>query len=154
MAFHLPRVPVELCARALRRVRRDPLTNEGVDTMGIQEQLTQAIGAHGMWKARLRSAIDSGSSEFLPTNVRKDNLCDFGKFLYEKMSPIDRKHPRYETVRALHARFHVEAAAILELAMQGRKADAEKRLSDMRGEYVSVSASLTSEMMGWKAETR
>jgi len=47
--------------------------------MAIAEEITKAIGAHGMWKQRLRQAIDTGKSEFTVERVRPDNLCDFGK---------------------------------------------------------------------------
>jgi len=47
------------------------------------QDLDMAIGAHAMWKMRLANAIASGKSEFVPERIEPDNLCDFGKWLYD-----------------------------------------------------------------------
>jgi hypothetical protein len=47
--------------------------------MNLQEQIKSATGAHGLWKARLKSAIDSGSSQFSPSIVRLEDQCEFGE---------------------------------------------------------------------------
>jgi hypothetical protein len=44
----------------------------------FREQIRAAIGAHGTWKARLRSAIDSGQSTLSVGVTRLDDRCDNG----------------------------------------------------------------------------
>ena len=41
--------------------------------MALDDEITKAIGAHGVWKMRLRSAIDSGKADADPVEVGKDN---------------------------------------------------------------------------------
>ena len=50
--------------------------------MSLKDEISAAIGAHGSWKTRIRTAIESGTSEFSPLNVAADNKCAFGKWLY------------------------------------------------------------------------
>ena len=65
--------------------------HEKVKTMSIKEEINKAIGAHGMWKFRLDQAVEKGTSEFTVDNVRKDNLCDFGRWLYGPTVPAAMK---------------------------------------------------------------
>jgi hypothetical protein len=118
--------------------------------MNIQEEIQKAIGEHGKWKQRLRVAIDSGTSDHSVSTVCQDNQCAFGKWLYT----LDRKTSssnRYQCVKVAHADFHREAARILELALDGKKKDAEEGLS-FTSKFADVSAKLTLEMMAWKKE--
>ncbi len=120
--------------------------------MSLADQINKAIGAHGMWKQRLRSAIDSGKSEFTVADVGKDNLCEFGKWLYgTSLSAADKTSAEYKAVRDLHARFHQCAAKVLSCALAGNRAAAEASLGN-DGEFTTASAELTRAMMGWKAK--
>lgn len=131
--------------------------SSGVDEMGqtdmsLAEQINKAIGAHGMWKQRLRSAIESGKSEFTIADTGRDNLCEFGKWLYgTSLSAADKASVEYKLVRDLHARFHQSAAKVLSRALAGDRAGAEASIGNA-GEFTSVSADLTRAMMGWKAK--
>lgn len=116
--------------------------------MANTEEINKAIGAHGMWKQRLRQAVDSGKSEFTVERVRPDNNCDFGKWLHG-LPPGDKNSEHWKTVQDLHAKFHIEAARVLQLATTGNKAEAEKGLAS-NSPFTSVSAKLTSAMMKWK----
>ena len=44
-------------------------------------QIDAAIIAHDQWKARLLAAVEAGSSEFQPDQVRADERCAFGQWL-------------------------------------------------------------------------
>ncbi len=116
--------------------------------MSKSEEIKKAIGAHGMWKVRLRSAVDTGTSEFTVDKVKADNNCDFGKWLHG-LSPDEKKTENWAKVRDLHAKFHVEAAKILENALTGKKDTAAKGL-DTSSEFSKLSASLTSAMISWE----
>ena len=54
--------------------------------MSVHDEIDKAISAHGMWKQKLRNAIDTGECESTPAKVKMDNNCAFGKWLYERIS--------------------------------------------------------------------
>jgi len=117
--------------------------------MSLKDEITKAVGAHGMWKKRLDSAIDTGSSEFTPERVCADNQCDFGKWLYGgTITAADKTNPHYEAVRKRHAEFHKSAADVLKLALAGKKNEAH-RLIGTEGRFTAASADLTKAMMTW-----
>ncbi len=118
--------------------------------MSLKDEISKGIGAHGKWKQRILSAIQTGQSEWTPETVRQDNQCDFGKWLYA-CSSQDKSSPHYDKVKELHAHFHTVAGGVLEMALTGDKAKAESAVT-MNSEYRSVSGNLTSEMMAWKRE--
>ncbi len=120
--------------------------------MSLAEEISKAIGAHGMWKQRLRSAIDSGKSEFTPDAVAKDNACDFGQWLYgSSLSAADKASAEYKSVKDLHAQFHQCASSVLSCAIAGKKADAESMMGNS-GKFTTTSGELTRAMMTWKAK--
>ncbi len=115
--------------------------------MDIKGEITKAIGAHGMWKQRLRKAIDTGTSEFTVVGVRPDNNCEFGKWLHSL--PTDIKiSDHWKKVQTLHASFHVEASQVLNLALSGKKTEAEMALNT--GKFSQISGELTGAMMKWQ----
>lgn len=117
------------------------------------EELDKAIGAHGMWKARLKSAIDSGKIDTPIELIRIDNQCAFGKWFYgSTISDIDKSSIHYKTIKELHAEFHRVAARVAELAISGKKAEAAKMMA-YGGEYSSISSNLTQAMIAWKKES-
>jgi hypothetical protein len=52
-------------------------------------------------------------------------------------------------VQKLHAEFHKAAAHVLQLAVQGKKAEADKMMAQ-DSVFVDVSGRLTSAMMHWQ----
>ena len=116
--------------------------------VNIKEEITRAIGAHGLWKGRLLSAIKEGSSEFSVDNVRTDKFCIFGQWLYSLPADV-RSLTHWQAVRQLHGEFHLEAAKILALALRGDKAQAQAALAD-DSSYVDISSRLTRAMMVWR----
>ena len=121
--------------------------------MATNEELTaqvqKALVAHGAWKVRLASAIAAGTSEFNPNEVRADDRCALGGWLYREIDRELRAAPQYESVRALHARFHVSAAAVLELAISGRKAEAIASMEPGK-DFGRVSTQLTIALSNWR----
>ena len=127
------------------------MADTGTST-AIAQQITSAIAAHAHWKARLRSAIATGKSDFDVETVRRDDRCDFGTWLHVSIAAPDRAGPHYTTVRDLHAKFHVEASRILGLALAGRQSEAEAAM-ESGGEFVRLSTKLTSELVRWRDES-
>jgi Chemoreceptor zinc-binding domain len=113
----------------------------------ISDQINNAIGAHGLWKTRLKYSIEHGKSDFATEQVRMDNLCEFGKWLYS-CSAEQKKSPDWKNIKDLHGKFHAAAANVLELALKGKKKEAETEL--LNGNFSKVSNMLTSSLMQWK----
>ena len=55
----------------------------------------------------------------------------------------------YKTVHDLHARFHLEASHVLELALAGRREDAKSAMA-MGSPFATVSSKLTTALTAWK----
>ena len=117
--------------------------------MNTDTQITKAIGAHGMWKSRLLSAISTGRLDTPVTTIERDDECDFGKFLHgPDLDAGEHASADYKKVRDLHAEFHKIAAEVARLAQTGRAADARTMVDN--GRYATASGALTSAMMDWK----
>lgn len=116
--------------------------------MDVRE-INKAIGAHGVWKVRLREAIASGSSDHSPGVVANDAACDFGKWL-NAIPAADRCTEFWDKVHKVHLRFHQEAGKILALALNGNPDAAMELITDMRGEFVTTSIELTTVLSDWK----
>jgi methyl-accepting chemotaxis protein len=91
--------------------------------MQLDEQIRSAIAAHGMWKSRLRTAIDTGKADVTVEQARSDHQCAFGKWIYAVDMQLQ-SSAEYRRCRELHQRFHAEAAGVLQLALAGKKQDA------------------------------
>jgi methyl-accepting chemotaxis protein len=114
------------------------------------QEIDKAIGAHGMWKNRLKQAIDTGNLEISVATIGAKDQCAFGKWLHgTTLSPHDKVSEHYKAVAELHAQFHKVAARVAELATAGKKSEAEKLLGS-DSEFVSISTKLTAAMMAWK----
>lgn len=116
--------------------------------MSLVDEINKAVGAHGMWKIRLREAIDTGKSTFTVANVKVDNLCEFGKWLYSLPS-AQQTEAHWKTVQTMHAEFHKVASSILAAALSGQKEQAENGLK-AGGDFARTSAKLTAAMVAWR----
>jgi len=108
------------------------------------ETVQTAIAAHGMWKARLREAIESGQSSHSVATVRRNDACEFGMWLAKAGDD-----PRLADVRRLHTEFHQEAAGVLELALSGKRDDAERAIG-LGGAYGRTSSALVMALKSWE----
>lgn len=115
--------------------------------MATADELNKAIGAHGLWKAKLQIAIETGKCDVLAGDARRDDKCEFGKWLLTQ----PHVNPRARRVTDLHKRFHGAVGSVLDAALAGKRADAQ-RLSKDGSEYANISMLLTREMMDWKRE--
>ena len=117
--------------------------------MDVHDEINQAIAAHGQWKVKLRNAIETGECESTPDKVKQDNNCSFGKWLHERIDPEVKHSPFYKEIVYLHAQFHKEAGAILELALNGNKKEAENLMKSWSS-FSGLSGKLTRKMMEWQ----
>lgn len=119
-------------------------------TVTIKDQITAAIGAHGLWKGRLRAAIDKGKSDFPVDAVRDDRQCSFGKWLFgPELDAQDKKSTHYKICVDLHRRFHLAAAGVMALALAGKKLEAAQAL-DGNHDFKKLSTELTRVLIAWK----
>jgi methyl-accepting chemotaxis protein len=116
--------------------------------LGHIEEIDKAIGAHGLWKARIKDAIKSGKSDFKPEVVQQNNQCDFGKWFYA-LEPAIRRQPVAVEVEALHTEFHKLASGLIKSATTGQKAAAEKGAAE-GSPFFDTSMKLVTKMVAWK----
>ena len=113
------------------------------------KEIIDAIGAHGNWKQRLRRAIETGNSDFTFDKIKVDNQCDFGKWLHS-LSSDEKKSSHWLNIQQLHAKFHIEAARLLERAMQGKQKEAMDAMA-IGNDFTRLSCGLTMAMVKWKS---
>ena len=112
--------------------------------------IDNAIGAHGLWKARLRAAIATGTLDGDVETLRRPDRCTFGLWMLSgDVTDADRASTYYATVDRLHARFHEAAAHVAELAIAGQR-DEAKRLMERGGDFAERSTELVTAMLRWK----
>lgn len=109
-----------------------------------------AINAHGRWKFRIKDAIRTGESNWNPEELKPDNQCAFGKWLYS--FPLDERDEHFKVVHDLHAKFHQAAAKVLELAITGRQEEAHKLSHDFNSEYSILTSELVLALSNWSKE--
>jgi hypothetical protein len=109
-----------------------------------------ALEAHIKWKQRLKGIIDGTGTEVLdPRIVSKDNECVLGKWLYGEGGEKFGNLPVFKEVVTAHAHFHQCAGHTLELAMEGKNAEAEKELTG--GTFAKASLTVTRHLLRlWK----
>lgn len=116
----------------------------------LVQQINEAIGAHGMWKMRLKTAIRTAQSEISPATASCSDQCAFGKWLEgSELSPAVKSGTPYAVIKRLHAEFHRSAGAVLGQALSGRKSEAE---AAMDGEFAEKTDKLVRALTKWKRE--
>lgn len=116
----------------------------------VVKEINDAIGAHGSWKLRLRTAINTGRSDVTPEVAGCDDKCAFGAWLYgSTIDAATRAELPYQVIRRLHADFHRSAASVLALAVGGQK---ERAVELLEGDYTERSEKLARALGKWKRE--
>jgi hypothetical protein len=122
--------------------------NRGETLLSLNDEISAAIAAHGMWKTRSKTAIASGRSEFSPADIGVDNKCQFGKWIHGIADARVTASGEYRQCLTLHQEFHMLAARVLSMALAGKKAEAEGAMA-AGGDFATVSGKLTRAMMDW-----
>lgn len=115
--------------------------------MSNKDEIKKAIGAHGLWKTKLRNAVEAGKHEFKVDVVRQDNQCEFGKWL-ATVHPSAAEAPHMKKVSELHSKFHSEAANVLKLVDLGQ-ADAASKALDHGSTFEKTTTALTLSLLDW-----
>lgn len=110
------------------------------------------IAAHGLWKFRLYSAIESGRSRFDPDVVQRDDRCPFGLWLHGDGRASHGADRRFEPIVGLHAQFHRAAAEVLRAAVSGRS-DAAASMMRPGEPFLDTSLELVRRIDAWRTGT-
>jgi methyl-accepting chemotaxis protein len=112
-------------------------------------QINRAIGAHGMWKNRLKGAISNGGSDVKADTAGRDDACEFGKWLASV--PASQRDAHWSKVSELHKAFHQTVGDVLRKLEAGDKASAEK-LTANDSPFAMASAKCTMAMLEWSKQ--
>ena len=116
--------------------------------MSYVDEINEAIASHGLWKFRLKKAIESGESDWSVSDLRQNDACAFGIWLQGLPADV-RGGEHGRAVDALHTEIHQLAADVLKLALDGRKEEAEAAIA-FGSPFAVTSAKLTSAMTSWR----
>jgi len=117
--------------------------------MLLELEISQAIRSHERWKAKLCTSIESGTVTADAFDVGRDDICDFGRWLYGATIPKDAQcDPHYISVQHLHAKFHKCAEKVVYLLSEGKKTDPSALMAS-GGEYTKTSDQLIATMVDW-----
>ena len=101
------------------------------------EEIKTAIGAHGAWKMKLKTAITTGKTDLDPNVLRCDDQCALGKWLHGSSIDLQtRMGMPYKVNKRVHAEFHECAARVVELVLKHENAKAAALLE---GEFTEKS---------------
>jgi hypothetical protein len=133
---------------ALFRDKNKSLQESGTGKDGVAElDISAAIQAHVQWKQRLLSYINGEGEERLdPDVVGSDCLCSLGKWIHGHGAECYGEHPKFLSLKAIHADFHTYAAAVVHAVHRGEKEHALRLLQG--GEYPKVSNRIKSMLAG------
>ncbi|MCW0234779.1 MAG: methyl-accepting chemotaxis protein [Ferrovibrio sp.] len=117
----------------------------------ILTALDTAVKAHAQWKDRLKSAVETQTSDIAPEQACLDNRCQFGKWIYSEgaAAPLAERGADYERVRQLHAEFHRCAGDTLRKALTGDRAGYDRDTAPS-GPFHIVSTELTRALLSWR----
>ncbi|MBK8085729.1 MAG: CZB domain-containing protein [Devosia sp.] len=118
----------------------------------LEDAIRRAIGAHGAWKLKLKTAVTTGRSDATPQTVRKDDQCEFGRWLHgQGIDAQTRAGMPYKVVRRLHAEFHDCAGRVLQYGLDGKRVEANQLLE---GEFAQRSETLVLALTKWRGEVQ
>ena len=116
----------------------------------LAKNIKDAIGSHGAWKLRLRTAINVGHSKFTVSDVSCDGNCAFGQWLQsDAFNAETRNGAPYRVISRLHTEFHKCAGNVLDLATSGHGAEATTLLD---GDFTQQSEKLVRGLQKWRGE--
>ncbi|MCB1438517.1 MAG: CZB domain-containing protein [Nitratireductor sp.] len=116
----------------------------------IIDAIHDAMRAHGIWKMRLITAIETQRHNHVVADVRCDHKCEFGHWLHGPDIDAAMKNGKpYQVIRRLHAEFHDCAADALECVQSG---EIEKAKTILDGEFRFRSEKLVMALNKWKRE--
>lgn len=93
--------------------------------------LFEALEAHTDWKRRLMDYLDGRSDEVLhPHEICVDNRCELGKWIHGPGLARFGKQPLFVSLVEEHAKFHHQAAKVVEAQQAGKATKAMHILAE------------------------
>jgi len=123
-----------------------------MDNAHASEQIREAIGSHGKWKLRLRTAVQLNRMDMPVEELSNCNCCAFGKWLGQARHSMA-GDPHIAGVAALHSQFHAEAGRIARMIRDGQTADASAALADGKP-FIETSEKLAHALIEWRRDIR
>lgn len=121
-----------------------------MSTSGISEEIRKAIGAHGAWKLRLKTAVTLKRTDLEPATVKCDDKCEFGKWLHgSSLNDEVKSGMPYKVTTRLHAEFHECASKVVERVIYK---DTNGASAILEGEYAQRSDKLMRALNKWRRE--
>ena len=122
--------------------------------MLLELEISKAIRSRERWKVKLSASIKSGTVTADALDVGRDDICDFGRWLYGSTIPKDAQYdPHYISVQLLHVKFHKCAEKVVYLLSEGRKTDAGALMAS-DSEYTMTSDNLIATMVDWRVQVK
>jgi hypothetical protein len=122
------------------------------DYLSPEAQIDKAIAAHSAWRGRLTEIVKTRKTDIPVHAIRVDDQCAFGKWLHSEALPHDiRQSGRFQSIKALHAKFHGCAGDVAKMACNGQGGEAAFELGE-NGAFQQVSTELVGELQSWKQE--
>lgn len=121
-------------------------------TTPLEAALKDAIAAHGTWKLKLRTSVNSGKAAQSADEIACHTCCAFGIWMHDPR--IVDEHGAsipYRVIDRLHAEFHAVAADITDLVIAGDVNRAKTMLETTFNEH---STHLVRGMTKWIKEAR
>jgi hypothetical protein len=120
----------------------DDKTAAGVNTDAKEEigglNFKTALESHIKWKIRLMGVIEATETEILdPRVVSQDNQCALGKWIYGEGGKEYGYSSEFKELALAHTHFHVCAGHVLDLALEGRTAEAKAEVDG--GDFAKAS---------------
>ncbi len=125
------------------------------ETAAIKDDASEEIGglnfktaleAHIKWKVRLMGVVDGTGTEVLdPRVVAQDNQCALGKWIYGQGGQDYGSNPEFKELVSAHTHFHKCAGHVLDLALDGKNADAKAQVEG--GDFAKASLNTSRQLM-------
>lgn len=115
---------------------------------GFEAQISAAIASHSRWKHDLGVAIETSEADWTPAFVADCSACEFGAWL--NCMPDGLRDDAFDNVYRVHRNFHLEAAEVLRLALEGKR---EEGLAGIGAgsAYAKASVDLIVALAGWRS---
>jgi aerotaxis receptor len=106
------------------------LSNEVREEVRREINFYEAVEAHLAWKLRLSDFLHGRMQEKLdPQIVCKDDCCTLGKWIHGSGAKRFGTIPLFQELKGEHARFHVQAAKVVEAHLAGNTMQASDILA-------------------------
>jgi hypothetical protein len=110
--------------------------------------LDKAVQAHVAWKMKLSGYFKNPDQSLKASVVGADNQCELGKWLHGEGKQYA-SHPEYKKLIEEHAKFHREAANLINKADRGEKVTDEIAFGS-NSPYSHVSNTVTQSILSLK----